>query len=256
MFIIGTPMCTRWCTWQHVNDTRRDPKIVERELVRARVHLAFMCEIYQTQEDAGRYFLHENPDSSGSWDEECVQDILNLEGVATITGDRCQYGQEHDGDPVRKATCWMSNSPEVLKKLGKRCVGRGGQCSRPKGGKHRQATGDVTEGTGIFPFKLCKAILQGFRSQLVADGRLVLGVVGIQRAEDTLELLQLERICAKALNFAVELNEAESDEVFTDAITGQRLRSDLVRAARREEMAYLASKNVWKKVPRSLAKEL
>jgi hypothetical protein len=53
----------------------------------------------------------------------------------------------------------------------------------------------------------------------------------------------------------VEVNEARDDEVFTDAITGQRLRGDLVRAARREELEYFAAKNVWRKVPRALAKE-
>ena len=37
---------------------------------------------------------------------------------------------------------------------------------------------------------------------------------------------------------------------FFDAITGQRLRADLVRAARREELEYFAMKRVWAKVPR------
>ena len=30
LFVIGSPMCTRWCSWQHINDKIRDPKIVKR----------------------------------------------------------------------------------------------------------------------------------------------------------------------------------------------------------------------------------
>jgi hypothetical protein len=256
MFLVGTPMCRRFCGWQRINDPKRDPEVVKREHTQALVHLGFMCEMYKAQEDAGRYFLHEHPESASSWREECIKDVENMDGVDTIVGDRCQYGQEHDGQPVKKATRWMSNSPEVLKRLGRRCGRRDGWCSRPQGGKHRHAEGAATEDTGVFAFKLCKAILHGFRSQLIADGRLVLGVVGIQKPEETMELYHLERICARAVNMVVELNEAAGDEKFVDTITGQRLRADLVRAARREEMEYFAAKNVWKKVPRSWAKEM
>ena len=42
MVLIGTPMCTRWGPWQHINDKKRDPVEVNLELVKARVHLAFM----------------------------------------------------------------------------------------------------------------------------------------------------------------------------------------------------------------------
>jgi len=126
MFLVGTPMCTRWCSWQHINDAKRDPVEVRRELVQAQVHLAFMCELYQEQHDAGRYFLHEHPAGSGSWNEDCVKQVMQLPGVDAVVGDRCQYGQEADGEPVRKATRFMSNSEEVLKRVKKRCQGRDG----------------------------------------------------------------------------------------------------------------------------------
>ena len=35
MFLVGTPMCTRWCSWQHINDAKRDPEEVRREHVQA-----------------------------------------------------------------------------------------------------------------------------------------------------------------------------------------------------------------------------
>ncbi len=75
----------------------------------------------------------------------------------------------------------------------------------------------MTRGTAVYTFQLCKVILQGFRNQLVADGRLVLGVVGVQRPEETLEDWELERMCARSLNILVELNEAHGEEEFKDA---------------------------------------
>ncbi len=48
----------------------------------------------------------------------------------------------------------------------------------------------------------------------------------------------------------MEINEVHAEGEFFDAITGQRLRADLVRAARREELEYFAMKRVWAKVPR------
>ena len=183
-----------------------------------------------------------------------MEELAAMPSVAAEDCNRCQYDQgDGHGSPVKKPTRWMSNSAEVLKKLGRRCQGRGGACSRAKGGVHVAAQGSVTRGTAIYPFSVCKAILQGFRNQMVADGRLTLGVVGLQRPEETMEMKDLEKLCAKSLNLVIELNKAEGQENFVDAITGQPLRADLVRAARREEMEYFAMKKVWLKVPREMA---
>jgi len=61
MFLIGSPMCTAFSSWQALNAVKRDAGIVHREWVRAMLHLRFVCELYQEQLDAGRYFLHEHP---------------------------------------------------------------------------------------------------------------------------------------------------------------------------------------------------
>ena len=39
MFLIGSPMCTAFCTWQRLNASRRDPEIVRREHNKAMIHL-------------------------------------------------------------------------------------------------------------------------------------------------------------------------------------------------------------------------
>ena len=135
--------------------------------------------------------------------------------------------------PKKKPTTFLSNTPEGLKSVSGRCQGRDGQCTRPGGGTHVQAQGSVTAGTAIYTFGLCKAIPQGFRNQLVVDGRLVLGIVGLQRPEETMEHKRLEAMWVKAMGAVIEINAVEGEPVFKDAITGQVLRTELVRAARR-----------------------
>ena len=256
MFLVGSPPRTRFCSWHALNDKKRDPRVVEQEHVAAMVHIEFMCELYRAQIDAGRYFLHGHPATAASWREEPIEDILAHEDVECVVGNRCQYGQEDgEGNPVKTPTKFLSNSSEVLKALSKKCHGREGRCKRPGGGTHVKAQGSVTAGTAIYSFGLCKAILVGFRNQLRVDGRLVLGIVGVQRPEETMSDVDLMRIY-RAQGNEVELDSAEQDEVFTDAITGQRLNAELVRAARREELEYFAAKNVYKKVPRRKAMEL
>ena len=64
----------------------------------------------------------------------------------------------------------------------------------------------------------------------------------------------LLKICQADVD-TIELNVAEQEERSTDAITGQVLKPDLVRAARRQEMEYFFAKRVYKKVPRRMAME-
>lgn len=252
--LIGTTMCTAFSSWQAVNHAKRDPDVVHREWVRAMVHLRFLCELYKEQYAQGRYFLHEHPTQATSWNQPCIKEILELPHVERVDGDRCQYGQKdpESGDPVKKPTGWMSNAPRVLEALSDRCRGSGGQCSRREGGRHRVAEGKLTATTAIFPFKLCKAILKGYRRQLIEDGRLTLGVVGIQQPETELTDRQIEQRCCRLLNLEVEHQVllSEGEPQFKDAITGQVLRPDLVREARRREMEYFLKKNVWQKRPR------
>ena len=72
-FIIGSPPCTAYSAWHNINDKKRDAVSVQREKTRALVHMQFMCEVYQAQHAAGRYFLHEHPAWASSCDLECVQ---------------------------------------------------------------------------------------------------------------------------------------------------------------------------------------
>ena len=267
MFLIGSPACTDYCTWLPLVAARCGwPEgEIERRMVASDVHLAFVTELYKLQMDGGRYFLHENPESARSWGRKPMAEILQDQRVSRITGDQCQYGQEsHKGDPVRKSTGWMSNSPELLKKLEKRCKGRNGDCSRRGAGRHATASGRVAREAAIYPFKLCRAILEGCRNQLRKDGRIHDGMYGIQGLfeEDSAQTLMSsyhdaltgERLSVEESAVAERVFAVHSkDEVFKDSVTGQPLEKALVRAARKLEMEYFEEKNVWERRPRAEA---
>jgi len=98
------------------------------------------------------------------------------------------------------------------------------------------------------------------------DGRLTLGVAGIQRFEEKMTDRQLEAAIRRVVDFEetiggdddtspVELNGAEQQTEFRDALTGQLLVPELVREARRRELEYFVAKRVWVKVPREEAKQ-
>ena len=52
MLLVGSPMCTAFSAWQHINRGRRDPGVVEREHVQAMVHIQFCMELYRLQHEA------------------------------------------------------------------------------------------------------------------------------------------------------------------------------------------------------------
>ena len=67
MLLIGSPMCTAFSAWQHINNSKRDPNVTSREYQRGLSHLRFCCEFYDYQVAHGRYFLHEHPAQATSW---------------------------------------------------------------------------------------------------------------------------------------------------------------------------------------------
>ena len=126
----------------------------------------FMISLYREQIEAGRYFLHEHPRHATSWRLRKMEDLMAIEGVELVEGDQCQFGSEirrgqRKGDPVKKPIGCLSNAPELLKELARRCTGVGGSRSRPEGGRHALCSGTHAKGAAVYPRGLCRAILQG-----------------------------------------------------------------------------------------------
>ena len=256
MFLIGSPMCTAFSSWQALNAQTRDPQDVRRDYTRAMVHLRFVCELYALQYESGRYFVHEHPAGAQSWNEGCIHELLQQAGVSKVVIDQCQYGQQTpEGEPMKKPTTLMSNAPELLKAMNKRCDGRGGRCSRARGGAHATVSGRLARLSAVYPFEMCRSILVGCRNQLRADGRLLAGVIGIQHPEADMSDEALQRRCERLwlLEIEEECLMAHDGTVYRDALTGQPLQPELVREARRKELEYFTAKGVWVKRSRDEA---
>ena len=140
----------------------------------------------------------------------------------------------------------------------KKCPGRSngsGQCSDGKW--HGVASGRAAREAAVYPFRLCRAILTGFRSQMIRDGRLPRGTYGIQALFDedldvyrdaiTGEVLEGEERVAAANVFSLDSRTGTTR--YTDSVTGQPLDGALVTAARALELEYFENKKVWEKRP-------
>ena len=77
--LVTSPICTpfsvmmRWCGI--------DPEKLEANLVEGRRRLSISMEACKKQHLADRFFLHEHPDGASSRDEDCVQELMKMDGV-------------------------------------------------------------------------------------------------------------------------------------------------------------------------------
>ncbi len=184
--LIGSPMCTAFCTWQALNEARSaNVEEVRRSKVKAIVHMDFVAGLYAEQVAGGRYFLHEHPDGASSWSLPSIEAVRQLAGVQRVRGDQCQYGAEvnsgpYRGDPIMKPSGFMTNSAEIASCLSARCQGQSGACSRPNGGFHRLCSGRLAREAATYPPGLCRAVLRGIRNQMKEDGMIHSGCYGVQ----------------------------------------------------------------------------
>ena len=238
-------MCTHFSTRQYLNYSKSaDKEAVARAYAAACVHMRFVSELYHEQLAGNRYFLHEHPRYATSWQLECMAELQKIDGVEVIRGDQCQFGAvaPHGpgaGRPVKKPTGFMSNSPEILHALSRKCEGLNGECSRPAGGKHWICSGSICKDMAKYPRELCRAVLRGLTAQLRADKRLTAGCYGLQAADE--DNAVAEHVYGPAQGYSGKCK---------DDLTGQALRDDLVKLARAKELEFFCSKGVWLKVPR------
>eukprot|EP00969_Alexandrium_andersonii_P058303 2567817-Alexandrium_andersonii.AAC.1 len=69
-----------------------DPAAVAERRRKAKVHLKFVTDIYRAQLERGTHFLHEHPVTTGSWDEDCVQRLMEHPEVQSGVGHACRFG--------------------------------------------------------------------------------------------------------------------------------------------------------------------
>ncbi len=243
--LIGSPMCTQFCTWQALNAAKSPDKQAVEDARRAAVaHIEFVVELYEMQLDAGRYFLHEHPLWATSWQLAKVEGLMQRTGVVRVRTDQCQLGAEvksgqHKGDPIMKPTGFMTNAAMLAKALSVTCTGPNGECSRSKGGQHRLCSGRHARDATVYPRALCRTILKGIRNQLREDNALKDGCFGVQAPDEDSEV-------EKSLRGPTQGYSGK----YRDDLTGQVLNDVLVKEARAKELEFFYSKNVWLKVPK------
>ena len=251
MFLVLSPMCRAFSTWQNLNRMQygHSDDQVRREKARAVMHINFAIELMELQIAGDRFFLYEHPDGASSWDCESVKRLMQYPGVSRVRADQCQYGLTAKrgpmaGNPVMKPTGFLSNSPELVKKLQKRCNGGKGICSN--GARHAPCSAGVAKDSQVYGRRLCKAMLEGMQAQLKDLGMLQTGIVGIQSGAAQWEDDQLLSLDAPRKGFS---------GTYRDDLTGQILNDASVAEARAKELEYFASKMVWKKVDKVKTKQ-
>ena len=119
--LVASPPCT---TFSALQNLRRTPMSLEErrqgeDLLRVAVKACLL------QHKAGMYFLLEHPLSARSWREDCVRDLLKLEGVYMLDFDQCEYGlvswDEHGEAPAMKPTRIITNIQHARVTLSRRC---------------------------------------------------------------------------------------------------------------------------------------
>jgi hypothetical protein len=251
LVLIGSPMCTAFCRLQSINFSKMHPDRVRAILAKARMHLNFVCSLYEEQIRGGRFFIHEHPAGATSWEEPAVKRILKLPEVRVSRVDACQYGMtgvsEGKEHPVKKPTRWMSNMKGVNEVLSKTCGGKGGLCS--DGRAHVSCTGKRAERAAIYPLRLCRAILLGIRKHLMAIGWLHEDCNGIMMGAEEVAQFDMEKtvseMCYEELIMAddqrrrgTHRRSGTSGKTY-DALTRQLLEEDLVIQGKETEMALL-----------------
>ena len=105
-----------------------------------------------------------------------MKKLLQDARVYNVDMDQCQFGQASEGgEPVKKATRWMSNSKCILEEPDERCTGKGGMCSRTTS-LHATCNGKTAKEAAIYPSEMCAAILKGLKRHLEESGRILPGL--------------------------------------------------------------------------------
>ena len=253
--VVGSPPCTDFCQWnEYMNFRKMDPKVVEKRKAEARMLLNFAMEIYELQLRGGRHFLHEHPRGATSWKEEKVVRLRNDPRVATVEADQCRFGLKTRTAGGRQAlalkpTRFMSSSEEILRKLGKKCKG---------GHQHQQLSGGRASAAAVYPPGLCRAILQGVEAQRLREGHALPAEVadqfdkglGIYSLEAESEEVHVDSSIEEAMDGVGDEEEYKKEyQSFWDELTGEELPASLTRAARKEELDFMADWEVWEDVP-------
>ena len=173
MFLIGSPMCKAFSSLQHLAKGGLARDTYKELLRKSMIHMEFVASLYRLQHAAGRKFLHEHPWGASSWALECIQSVLELEGVSIYRCDQCAFGATTTTSPydslpaglIKKATGWMTNSSIIGRAVAKRCSNTFLPPSRHH--RHTMLIGGRASAAERYPERLVKCILRALREELL-----------------------------------------------------------------------------------------
>ena len=277
--LVGSPPCTMFSLLQELAKAcNRDKpgwlEAHEAKVEKAKRHIRFCCELYQLQQDAGRYFLHEHPWSAKSWNLDCIDRIRNAPGVRLVQSNMCRYGMESfDPEagvtkPVLKPTGFMTNSWCIATELDKKC---------DRMHEHTTLMSGRAAAAAVYPPALCNAICKGLQKQKAYDdtGKVCsmdlnmnqLSSIVNKMKKETDEIEKKEHWIdnkheedgtgkrepegENKLNGAMNLlkHDVEGIEAYDDVTKGKLDVAEVIKA-RALEMKYFKDKGVYVKVPR------
>ena len=107
--------CDPWSNIQHLNYTED-----QLETIRSSQKLAIeeMCKTIKEMRPLGCRFLLENPWGTPFWQQEDIQQLLQLEHVQLVCGSMCNFGlRGRNGLLMQKKTGWCSDVDAILKNV-------------------------------------------------------------------------------------------------------------------------------------------
>ena len=179
-------------------------------------HMGYACALYSKQAKSGRYFIHEQPATASSWDLPCVQRVAAMKGVQVVRFDQCMFGlTTPNGGKAKKPMRVMTNSPAVAEALSVRCDGSH---------EHEHSVKGLARCAQGYPRKLVEIMCDAMAMQVFLD-------------KHSPDLRNKEPIC--------EVNQAQ----FVDSISGEALDTNMVQAARQEEIEFVRRMHLYDKIP-------
>ena len=159
--IVLSPPCTAFSKLQLWNFPRMKRKKVIQMLQLGVAHLELVCEIIKWQINRGGYVVFEHPRGASSWEQECIQEVLRMEGMMLVECDMCEFGLNVTGEGLnKKPTTLATNSPCIAKKMARKCK---------KDHFHVPLLHGLAKKAQEYTPKFCEEMMAGFKEQIKSD---------------------------------------------------------------------------------------
>ena len=91
LFLVGSPPCGPFSPLQNLSKYKRTDEENQQILEEGRMHLKVAVDCYLEQHNHGRFFLHEHPKPSASWQEPEIERLASLPGVYKVESPMCKW---------------------------------------------------------------------------------------------------------------------------------------------------------------------